>query len=133
MSADALTLVATDGVIYGLLLFLIGAGLSMSMHAGRVLNLAHGSVVLAGAYLVWWAQATTMTAWNRRCGMRQPHTFDATSGDRSSTARDCAETATGTSRRANSRRLMIGIILAASDGVKYGRLQRIDLGPSPGI
>ncbi len=63
MSAGALALVATDGVVYGLLLFLIGTGLSVSMHAGRVLNLAHGSIVLAGAYLVWWVEATTAAAW----------------------------------------------------------------------
>ena len=41
---------AVDGVAYGLLLSLLAAGLSLCWGTGKVLNLAHGTVYLIGAY-----------------------------------------------------------------------------------
>ncbi|MDQ7859499.1 MAG: branched-chain amino acid ABC transporter permease [Armatimonadota bacterium] len=45
-----ITLVA-NGVAFGMLLFLIGSGLSLIFGVMRVVNLAHGSYYLIGAYL----------------------------------------------------------------------------------
>jgi branched-chain amino acid transport system permease protein len=41
---------AVDGLAYGLLLSLLSAGLSLCWGTGKVLNLAHGTVYLIGAY-----------------------------------------------------------------------------------
>src|SRR5262249_1855379 len=40
-----------DGVAYGLLLFVVAAGLMLAFAVGGVLNLAHGVVFAFGAYL----------------------------------------------------------------------------------
>jgi branched-subunit amino acid ABC-type transport system permease component len=40
-----------DGLAYGLLLFTVSAGLTLSFGVGGVLNLAHGTTYTAGAYL----------------------------------------------------------------------------------
>jgi branched-chain amino acid transport system permease protein len=45
---------ALDGVAFGLLLFVVAAGLTLIFGVMDVLNLAHGSLYLAGAYLAWW-------------------------------------------------------------------------------
>ncbi|MEV0901470.1 branched-chain amino acid ABC transporter permease [Actinoplanes sp. NPDC049802] len=45
------TATAVDGVAYGLLLFTVAAGLSLVFGVMNVLNLAHGTLYLAGAYL----------------------------------------------------------------------------------
>jgi branched-chain amino acid transport system permease protein len=45
---------ALDGVAFGLLLFVVAAGLALIFGVMDVLNLAHGSLYLAGAYLAWW-------------------------------------------------------------------------------
>lgn len=42
-----------DGVAYGLLLFTVSAGLALIFGVMDVLNLAHGTFYLAGAYLAW--------------------------------------------------------------------------------
>lgn len=44
---------ALDGVAFGLLLFVVAAGLALIFGVMDVLNLAHGSLYLAGAYLAW--------------------------------------------------------------------------------
>jgi branched-subunit amino acid ABC-type transport system permease component len=43
-----------NGLAVGLLLFIIAAGLSLIFGMMDVLNLAHGSLFLTGAYLAWW-------------------------------------------------------------------------------
>jgi branched-subunit amino acid ABC-type transport system permease component len=43
-----------DGVVFGLLLFTVAAGLMLSFGIVHALNLAHGSLYLAGAYLAAW-------------------------------------------------------------------------------
>ena len=52
-------LVGLDGLAYGLVLFLVAAGLSVALGTARVLNLAHGATFAAGAYLAWWASDGT--------------------------------------------------------------------------
>jgi branched-chain amino acid transport system permease protein len=41
---------AVDGVAYGLLLFVVAAGLTLAFGVGDVLNLAHGTLYAVGAY-----------------------------------------------------------------------------------
>jgi branched-chain amino acid transport system permease protein len=48
---DAYTVPFVDGVAYGLLLFVVAAGLMLAFAVGGVLNLAHGVVFALGAYL----------------------------------------------------------------------------------
>lgn len=47
------TATMVDGVAYGLLLFTVSAGLALIFGVMDVLNLAHGTFYLAGAYLAW--------------------------------------------------------------------------------
>jgi branched-chain amino acid transport system permease protein len=49
-----------DGVAYGMLLFLISVGLSVTMGLMRFINLAHGVFAMAGGYLV----VTLARQWN---------------------------------------------------------------------
>ena len=42
---------AFNGVSYGALLFLVGAGLSLIFGVMRIVNLAHGSYFLLGGYV----------------------------------------------------------------------------------
>ncbi|WP_432975037.1 branched-chain amino acid ABC transporter permease [Dactylosporangium sp. CA-233914] len=51
MTAYAVT--ALDGLAYGLALFVVAAGLTLIFGVMDVLNLAHGSLYLAGAYLTY--------------------------------------------------------------------------------
>jgi branched-chain amino acid transport system permease protein len=51
LSIDAVTVV--DGVAYGLLLFCVAAGLTVTFGVLRVLSLVHGTLYLTGAYLAW--------------------------------------------------------------------------------
>jgi branched-subunit amino acid ABC-type transport system permease component len=44
---------ALDGLAFGLLLFVVAAGLTLIFGVMDVLNLAHGSLYLAGAYLAY--------------------------------------------------------------------------------
>lgn len=46
-----------DGVAYGMLLFLIGVGLSVTMGLMRFVNLSHGVFAMIGGYLAVWAAA----------------------------------------------------------------------------
>lgn len=43
-----------NGVQYGLLLFMLAAGLTLIFGIMGVVNLAHGSFYMLGAYLAWW-------------------------------------------------------------------------------
>ena len=52
-TAATYAVTALDGVAYGLLLFTVGAGLALIFGTMGVLNLAHGTLYLAGAYLTW--------------------------------------------------------------------------------
>ncbi len=47
---DAYLIPVVDGVAYGLLLFVVAAGLTVAFSVGGVLNLAHGSLYALGAY-----------------------------------------------------------------------------------
>ncbi|MGI5244168.1 branched-chain amino acid ABC transporter permease [Dactylosporangium sp. CA-139066] len=47
---DSLLIPAVDGVAYGLLLFVVAAGLTLAFGVGDVLNLAHGALYAFGAY-----------------------------------------------------------------------------------
>ena len=48
-----------NGVQYGLLLFLIASGLTLVFGILQVINLAHGSFYMVGAYLAFWLTAHT--------------------------------------------------------------------------
>lgn len=48
-----------NGVQYGLLLFMLAAGLTLIFGIMDVVNLAHGSVYMLGAYLAWWLVGAT--------------------------------------------------------------------------
>ncbi len=48
-----------NGVQYGLLLFLIASGLTLVFGILQVINLAHGSFYMVGAYLAFWLAART--------------------------------------------------------------------------
>jgi branched-chain amino acid transport system permease protein len=48
-----------NGVQYGLLLFLIASGLTLVFGILQVINLAHGSFYMVGAYLAFWLTAQT--------------------------------------------------------------------------
>ncbi len=50
---DALALPLLNGLVYGLLLFLLAAGLTLIFSLLGVLNFAHGSFYMLGAYLAW--------------------------------------------------------------------------------
>lgn len=66
---DANLVSIVDGVAYGFLLFTLAAGLSLVFGMMDVLNLAHGTLYLAGAYLTyalsggsWWGFALALAA-----------------------------------------------------------------------
>jgi branched-chain amino acid transport system permease protein len=48
-----------NGVQYGLLLFMLAAGLTLIFGIMGVVNLAHGSFYMLGAYLAWWLSSKT--------------------------------------------------------------------------
>jgi branched-chain amino acid transport system permease protein len=48
-----------NGVQYGLLLFLVASGLTLIFGIMGIINLAHGSFYMLGAYLAYWLAATT--------------------------------------------------------------------------
>ena len=52
-----------NGVQYGLLLFLIASGLTLVFGILRVINLAHGSFYMIGAYLAFWLAAQSGSLW----------------------------------------------------------------------
>ncbi len=52
-----------NGVQYGLLLFLIASGLTLVFGILQVINLAHGSFYMIGAYLAFWLTAQSGSLW----------------------------------------------------------------------
>ena len=53
-----------NGLQYGLLLFLISSGLTLIFGVMGVINLAHGSLFMIGAYLAYVVAGTTgVSAW----------------------------------------------------------------------
>src|ERR1044072_6397947 len=52
-----------NGVQYGLLLFLISSGLTLIFGVMGVINLAHGSLFMIGAYLAYVVAAATGAFW----------------------------------------------------------------------
>ncbi|WPC03432.1 branched-chain amino acid ABC transporter permease [Pseudomonas benzenivorans] len=48
-----------NGLQYGLLLFLIASGLTLIFGIMHIINLAHGALYMAGAYLAFWLTALT--------------------------------------------------------------------------
>jgi branched-chain amino acid transport system permease protein len=48
-----------NSVQYGLLLFMLAAGLTLIFGIMGVVNLAHGSFYMLGAYLAWWVSSQT--------------------------------------------------------------------------
>jgi branched-chain amino acid transport system permease protein len=59
MSLSLLLLQIVNGVEYGLLLFLVASGLTLVFGVLGVLNFAHGSFYMLGAYLAWWLSERT--------------------------------------------------------------------------
>lgn len=52
-----------NGVQYGLLLFLVSSGLTLVFGIMGVINVAHGSFYMIGAYLAWWLTAALGNFW----------------------------------------------------------------------
>ena len=52
-----------NGVQYGLLLFLLASGLTLIFGIMGVINLAHGSFYMIGAYLAYWLAKTIGSLW----------------------------------------------------------------------
>lgn len=52
-----------NGIQYGLLLFLLASGLTLIFGIMGVINLAHGSFYMIGAYLAWWLAEWTGSLW----------------------------------------------------------------------
>jgi branched-chain amino acid transport system permease protein len=52
-----------NGIQYGLLLFLLASGLTLIFGIMGVINLAHGSFYMAGAYLAFWLARLTGSLW----------------------------------------------------------------------
>jgi len=52
-----------NGIQYGLLLFLLASGLTLIFGIMGVLNLAHGSFYMVGAYLAFWLSQRTGSMW----------------------------------------------------------------------
>jgi len=46
--------IAIDGIAYGMILFMISVGLSVTMGLMRIVNLAHGAFAMIGAFTVYW-------------------------------------------------------------------------------
>ncbi len=63
MTADFVIVQGLNGVAYGLLLFLLAAGLSLIFGMMDVVNLAHGSFFMLGAYLGYTAARVTHSFW----------------------------------------------------------------------
>jgi branched-chain amino acid transport system permease protein len=59
MSLSLFALQLLNGVEYGLLLFLVASGLTLVFGVLGVLNFAHGSFYMLGAYLAYWLTAQT--------------------------------------------------------------------------
>lgn len=60
-TVDVAATAVLNGLAVGLLLFITAAGLSLVFGMMDVLNLAHGSLFLVGAYLAWWVGGEQQT------------------------------------------------------------------------
>jgi branched-chain amino acid transport system permease protein len=63
MSLSLFAVQLINGVEYGLLLFLVASGLTLVFGVLGVLNFAHGSFYMLGAYLAWWISSRTGNLW----------------------------------------------------------------------
>ena len=63
MSFSLFALQLVNGVEYGLLLFLVASGLTLIFGVLGVLNFAHGSFYMLGAYLAFWLSGRTGNLW----------------------------------------------------------------------
>jgi branched-chain amino acid transport system permease protein len=63
MSFSLFLLQLLNGVEQGLLLFLVASGLTLVFGVLGVLNFAHGSFYMLGAYLAWWIGERTGSLW----------------------------------------------------------------------
>jgi branched-chain amino acid transport system permease protein len=52
-----------NGIQYGFLLFLVASGLTLLFGIMGIINLAHGSFYMIGAYLAYWATGVTGSLW----------------------------------------------------------------------
>ena len=59
MSLASFLIQLLNSVQYGLLLFMLAAGLTLIFGIMGVVNLAHGSFYMLGAYLAWWLSSLT--------------------------------------------------------------------------
>lgn len=59
MTAELIIVQVLNGIQYGLLLFLIASGLTLVLGVMGILNLAHGSMYMVGAYLMWYFVTVT--------------------------------------------------------------------------
>jgi len=63
MSLSLFALQLLNGLEYGLLVFLVASGLTLIFGVMGVLNFAHGSFYMLGAYLAYWLTARTGSLW----------------------------------------------------------------------
>jgi branched-subunit amino acid ABC-type transport system permease component len=63
MTADFVIVQGLNGIAYGLLLFLLAAGLSLIFGMMDVVNLAHGSFFMVGAYIGYSASRASHNFW----------------------------------------------------------------------
>ena len=63
MDAATLLIQVLNGLQYGLLLFLIASGLTLIFGIMGVINLAHGSFYMVGAYLAFWLTGALGNFW----------------------------------------------------------------------
>jgi branched-chain amino acid transport system permease protein len=63
MSIELLGIQALHGIVYGMILFLISAGLSVVMGLMRITNVAHGSFYMLGTYLTVAILASGASFW----------------------------------------------------------------------
>ena len=57
------TISLLNGLSYGLLLFMLSSGLTLIFSMMGVLNFAHASFYMLGAYLAYWIAAYTGSFW----------------------------------------------------------------------
>src|SRR5476649_1362737 len=70
---DYLLIQVLNGVQLGLLMFLLAAGLTLTFGIMDLVNLAHGSLYMLGAYLAW-----TLIGWTDSFGLGAPLALPAT-------------------------------------------------------
>ncbi len=56
-----------DGIAYGMMLFLISAGLTVTLGVMRVVNLSHSAFAMIGGYLALWAMKRRACRSGWRC------------------------------------------------------------------